>query len=181
MNKLYLLLLGFCLLIVQPVMAEESDTDDFGAPSEEKVSPADAREEAKAAAAWLKEHMAMRKKVLSALKKVKNEKSAAKAAKALNKLTGKDNVGKKTALGEVGDSLFERPFGRPDTAAMDALLKKNIKRIDKSTKDIEEEVDRIESLDLEDTEFLNVVSDLLSAAIASSSDFSGGDDEEEDE
>ena len=177
MNKLYLLLLGFCLLIVQPVMAEESDTDDFGAPSEEKVSPADAREEAKAAAAWLKEHMALRKKVLSALKKVKNEKSAAKAAKALNKLTGKDNVGKKTALGEVGDSLFERP----DTEAMDALLKKNIKRIDKSTKDIEEEVDRIESLDLEDTEFLNVVSDLLSAAVASSSDFSGGDDEEEDE
>lgn len=158
MNKFFIFLLGVCLLMVQPIMADESDSDEHAPVAREKVSPADARAEAREAADWMKEHLALRKNVLSTLKKIKNDKTAAKAAKSLEKLTGKDNVGKKTALGEVGDSLFEMP----STSAMSAVLKKNSKKLEKSRKEIENEVERIEELELADSDFLSIVEEVLS-------------------
>lgn len=173
MNKFFIFLLGVCLLMVQPIMADESDFDENAPAAEEKVSPADARSEAREAAAWMKEHMALRKKVLSILKKIKNDKTAAKAAQSLEKLTGKDNVGKKTALGEVGDSRLEMP----STSAMSAVLKKNSKKLEKNLKEIENEVERIEELELEESDFLSIVDEVLSVTDVDAD----SDDDEDDE
>lgn len=112
---------------------------------EEKLSPAELRQEQKyakkAAEAWVKDEIDLRKKVISQLRKIKDERSAEKASKVLNKLLA-SNAGEQTAMGEVGE--MTRPVGD----AMDAEDKKREPLVSKQKKQIESELKRIEVLEL---------------------------------
>ena len=133
-------LLTFLLVcfVVTPALygAEEAESAPV-----EKIPAAELRAEKKAAAKWMKDYLANKKKAASLLKKVKDEKSAARAEKALSELYGLGNVGQKTALGEVGESK------RPDYAGLDELLERNEKKISQYDSLIEKEQERIEAAD----------------------------------
>ncbi len=116
-----------------------------GLSQEEKLSPAEMRQEQKyarkEAEAWVKDEMEMRKKVIACLRKIKDERSAKKASKLLCKLL-ENNEGEQTAMGEVGVAV------RPTGTAMEAEDKKREAAVNKQKQQLQAELSRIESLEL---------------------------------
>lgn len=123
---------------------------------EEKLSPAEMRQEQKfarkEAEAWVKEEMTTRKKVIACLRKIKDERSANKETKTLLTLL-ENEVGTKTALGEVGE--VKRPTGE----AMEEEDKKRGQAVVKQKKQIKAELKRINQLFGDDApgELINVL------------------------
>ncbi len=99
------------------------------------------RFEKKEAAAWVKEEMGRLKKTLAILKRVKDEKSADKAGKALLALYEVER--EQTAMGEVG------PARKPEGEAMMEAEEKNAKALEKMQKAIDSQCLRIAALELE--------------------------------
>ena len=75
---------------------------------------------------------------------MKDEKSAAKAVKLMSELYGLSGKGKQTALGEVGEAK------KPENPAIDELMTRNEKKIEKLNAAIEKEKARIDKADLLD-------------------------------
>ncbi len=98
------------------------------------------REERKEASIWVKEEMNRRKKTLALLKKVKDEKSANKAAKALMELYAVS--GQQTALGETG------PARKPTGEAFSEAEAKNTRQLEKLDAAISAQRKRIAALEL---------------------------------
>ena len=138
MRYFALLSILFCSVAVLPLMADDTAAD---APVE-KVSAADKRAEKKSAAQWFKDYMDKKKKAATAMKKVKDKKSAAKAVTTLSDLYGISAKGKQTALGEVGETKM------PENPAIDELMSRNEKKIEKLNDLIEKEKARIDDADL---------------------------------
>lgn len=113
------------------------------------------REDRKAAAAWYKEDLANKKKALALFKKIKDEKSAEKSAKAVLKLYGLDRAGEQTAMGEVGERSV------PTGPAMEAEARKVDKARAKLIGLLQSEQERVAGLELNTDE----VSRAFSAAI----------------
>ncbi len=101
------------------------------------ADPASRRE----AVAWIKTSMNNRKKAIGLLKKVKDEKSAKRIGKTLQKLF-ETNAGTQTAMGEVA------PPSAPEGEAMDQEMEKKGKQIEKLDEAIAAERDRIDGLNL---------------------------------
>lgn len=129
-------LLTLCLFLGSPMVMAEEEGD---AP----VSSAEARMEKKEAAAWYKKKLARQKKAVAALKKVKNEKSAKKAASAIMKHYGKLVGGKETGMGTSA------PAEVPENEAMDAMAEKYEAQLEKLQEQLNEQVERISELGIE--------------------------------
>ncbi len=147
----YLLLTVFALPLVFPLA--EAAPDRF---------------ERKDAAVWVKEEMNRRKKTLALLKKIKDEKSADKAAKALLALYGVS--GKQTAMGESG------PAQKPTGEAYEEAEAKNARQLEKLDAAIAAQRERIEELELESSR----LSEAFAAMDAVAPTFSGSSAREED-
>lgn len=122
-----------CCLPLSAVVAQDQD------PSELTVD----RYARKEAAQWVKTDLSNKKKALALFKKVKDEKSASKAAAAVLKLYSLENEGKVTALGEVG------PASDPTGPAFEEAKKKAEKQREKLLEALEKENERISSLNIE--------------------------------
>ncbi len=113
---------------------------------DEELSPSERRQEQKfarqAAETWVKDEMALRKKVIAQLRKIKDERSAEKAAKAIGTLLDTSS-GKQTALGEMGEAT------RPTGDAIEAEDKKREPIVSKQKKQIAAELKRISDLELD--------------------------------
>lgn len=128
-------LLTVCLFLGSPmVMAQEED--------DAPVSAADARVEKKEAADWYKKKLARMKKAASALKKVKNEKTAKKAAATIMKHYGKLVGGKQTGMGTTKAAEV------PENDSMDAMAEKYEKQLEKLQEQINDEIERIGELEI---------------------------------
>lgn len=123
----------------------------MGYAQDERLKPSELRQEQKyarkAAESWVKDEIDTRKKVIAQLRKVKDEKSAEKAAKVLSKML-ESSTGEQTALGEVGEMT------RPTGEAMEAEDKKREPLVSKQKKQISAELKRIEDLELESPEWM---------------------------
>ncbi len=126
-----------------------------GMSQEEKMSPSELRQEQKfarqEAEAWVKEEMATRKKVIACLRKIKDERSAKKAAAQLCKILD-THAGEQTAMGEVGEA------SRPTGAAIENEDKKRQPAVDKQKNQIKAELERIEKLQITDTSWVEAQS-----------------------
>lgn len=140
------LLLSLLLSLSLATTAAYAQDAEEPTPSEVRAEQKNARREA---ADWVKKEMATRKKVISQLHKVKDDRSAGKAAKKLNKILNITS-GEKTAMGEAGE---ER---RPTGDAMDEEDKKKEPLVSKQKQQLDEELERIKELEL-DNEDLNEV------------------------
>ena len=128
-------LLTVCLFLGSPmVMAQDED--------DAPVSAAEARVEKKEAADWYKKKLARMKKAASALKKVKNEKTAKKAAATIMKDYGKLVGGKQTGMGTTKAAEV------PENDSMDAMAEKYEKQLDKLQEQINDEIERIGEMDI---------------------------------
>ena len=119
----------------------------IGAPSvyaaEDAPKPAaESRAEKKEAAEWYKKKIARQKKAIAALKKVRDEKSAKKAAETIMKYYGKLVGGKSTAMGTSG------PAEVPEGDAMDAAAEKYEKQLEKLQEQLNDEIERIGELNI---------------------------------
>lgn len=148
MKKIMIYFTLGCLAFA-PLMAKDADE---GGDSE---AVAVTRDDKKAAAAWYKEDMANKKKALALFKKIKDEKSAEKSAKAVLKMYGLDREGEQTAMGEVGERTT------PTGPAMEAEAKKVDKARAKLINLLQNEQERVAGLQLDTEE----VSRAFSAAI----------------
>ncbi len=161
------------MMTISPVMA---DTDSADASTEESASatPSNPRAERREAANWLKDHMQMRKRILMALKKIKNERTAERGLQAITAICRPDNAGSQTALGEVGEAP-----GMPETEAMQALLERNRTQIRRSDRAIQAELDRISELGLKNDELFAMVLEVVNQTSDSedTEDSSGEDTE----
>lgn len=122
------------------------------------VLPQMTRDDKKAAAAWYKEDLANKKKALALFKKIKDEKSAEKSAKAVLKLYGLSHEGMQTAMGEVGERRV------PTGPAMEAEAKKVEKVRRKLQEQILKEQERVEGMEFEDSSLIMDISRAFSAA-----------------
>lgn len=129
-------LLTVCLFLGSPVVMADDEGD-------EPKSAAEARMEKKDAADWYKKKLARQKKAVSALKKVKNEKTAKKAAATIMKHYGKLVGGKQTAMGSSG------PAEIPDNESMDAMAEKYEKQLEKLQEQLNAEIERIGELEID--------------------------------
>lgn len=140
MNKILSLVL-MVLMAVAPCYGQD-----------EELSPSEKRQEQKlarqAAETWVKDEMALRKKVIAQLRKIKDERSAEKAAKVINKLLD-NSSGQQTALGEVGEAT------RPTGEAIEAEDKKREAVVSKQKKQIAAELKRISALELDVPEWVS--------------------------
>lgn len=118
-----------------PLIALEADD----AP---QMSAAEKRAEKKEAALWYKDYADKKKSAGSALKRVKDERSADRAVKTIQVLYGLSSQGVQTALGEVGVAK------RPESSAIDEILTRNGKKTEKLNAVIEKESARIEEAGL---------------------------------
>lgn len=118
-----------------PLLAQDADE----AP---QMSAAEIRAEKKEAALWYKDYADKKKSAGSALKRVKDERSADRAVKTIQELYGLSSQGVQTALGEVGEAK------RPESAAIDEILTRNGKKTEKLNAVIEKESARIEEAGL---------------------------------
>lgn len=147
MRSILVLMLLVMSWFIAPVMAED-----------DAPSAAELREARKEAKAYIKKEIARNKKLVGYLKKIKDDKSAKKQSLAILKYLD-NNVGEKTALGEVGEAK------RPEGQAMDEEMAKKQKEIEASYDKINLELERIGELELgECTEFdqmVQKVSELL--------------------
>lgn len=129
-------LLTVCLLLGSPVVMADDEGD-------EPKSAAEARMEKKDAADWYKKKLARQKKAVSALKKVKNEKTAKKAAATIMKHYGKLVGGKETGMGA------SRPAEIPENESMDAMAEKYEKQLEKLQEQLNAEIERIGELEID--------------------------------
>ncbi|MBQ4594868.1 MAG: hypothetical protein IJA81_09565 [Akkermansia sp.] len=129
-------LLTVCLFFCSPVVMADDEGD---APK----SAAETRMEKKDAADWYKKKLARQKKAVSALKKVKNEKTAKKAAATIMKHYGKLVGGKQTAMGSSG------PAEIPENESMDAMAEKYEKQLEKLQEQLNAEIERIGELEID--------------------------------
>lgn len=128
-------LLTVCLFLGSPmVMAEES--------GDAPVSAAELREQKKEAATWYKKKLARQKKAVAALKKVKNEKSAKKAADTIMKYYGKLVGGKETGMGKSAAAEV------PENDSMDAMAEKYESQLEKLQEQLNEQIERIGELNI---------------------------------
>lgn len=132
--KHLVILLTIGLFAAAPVTMADSDN----APK----SSAELRVEKKEAAAWYKKKLARQKKAIAALKKVKDEKSAKKAAASIMKLYGHLVGGEQTAMGTAG------PAEVPSGEAADEVAVKYEKQLDKLQEQLNNEIERIGGLEL---------------------------------
>ncbi len=125
--KYLLLTLLFCSYMGAPIQAAD-----------------ESKEERKEAVAWVKNSMVSKKKMITAAKKVKNEKSADKFAKEIAKIYADLKVdGESTAMGDSAPA--KTPSGEiytAEAAKKEAAMKKLDEELDK-------EQERIEELNLE--------------------------------
>lgn len=112
----------------------------------------------KEAKVWVKNDMKQLRSALSILKRVKDEKSAEKAGKALQKLYDKP-AGKSTAMGD------EAPPERPSGEEMTQVMEKNKRSFEKLQAEIEEQIQRIEELHI-DNASLGTGIDMVTEQIA---------------
>lgn len=113
------------------------------AADDEPKSAADTRAEKKEATNWYKQKLARQKKALGALKKVKNDKTAKKAAASIMKHYEHLVGGKETAMGR--SEAAEVPTGD----AMDEAAEKMQKQLERMDTQIEKEIERINELELD--------------------------------
>ena len=130
----YLLLFGLVFSTPMVFAQDDAEPEKTEEVSEEKAEPeVDVKALKKAANKYWSTKMAKKKKAASILKKVKDEKSAKKAAKSLTKLYNLS--GKKKDDPKPEDSEY-----------MDAAEKRFSSHIEKLDEAIDEEVERIEEL-----------------------------------
>lgn len=129
-------LLTVCLFIGSPMVTAKDD-------AEAPVSAAESRQEKKEAAEWYKKKLTRMKKAVAALKKVKNEKTAKKAAATIMKYYGPLVGGKETGMGTT------KPAEVPENDSMDAMAEKYEKQIEKLQEQLNTEIERIGELGIE--------------------------------
>ncbi len=100
----------------------------------------------KEAEKWLKNHITKSKKILAALKKIKDPKSCKRSAKSIKKL-GYKNLQDRDAL--------EKEVDRLNTPAMRVAIKKYSKTLEKLNDQIGKEVERINNMVVEYEELNN--------------------------
>lgn len=122
-------------IAAMPLVAQETG-------GEPQMSAAEKRAEKKDAVLWYKDYADKKKIAGSALKRVKDDRSADRAVKTIQELYGLTSRGAQTALGEVGVAK------RPESAAIDEILTRNGKKIEKLNAVIEKESARIEEAGL---------------------------------
>lgn len=132
--KHLVILLTIGLLAAGPVTLAESD--------DKPKSSAELRVEKKEATSWYKKKLARQKKAIAALKKVKDEKSAKKAAASIMKLYGHLVGGDQTAMGTSG------PAEVPSGEAADEVATKFEKQLSKLQEQLNDEINRIGELEL---------------------------------
>ena len=126
--------LTMCVLIGAPAV--------YAAADDAPKSSSETRAEKKEAAEWYKKKIARQKKAIAALKKVRDEKSAKKAAETIMKYYGKLVGGKSTAMGASG------PAEVPEGEAMDAAAEKYEKQLEKLQEQLNDEIERIGELNI---------------------------------
>ncbi len=142
-NRFYAILIAlFCGLFIGLLHAEE-----------EEPQKKPERYEVKDAQVWVKAQLNKAKKSTGILKKVKDEKSATKAVKALQKLLN-IKEGQKTALGTVGAAKA------PEGVAIDQVREKFAKQIEKASKDLATQIERIEALELDHAQLSELLAKL---------------------
>lgn len=132
--KFFAYLLTMCALVGAPTLTAAEDD----APK----SSAETRAEKKEATEWYKKKIARQKKAVAALKKVRDEKSAKKAASTIMKYYGKLVGGNSTAMGTSG------PAEVPEGEAMDAAAEKYEKQLEKLQEQLNDEIERIGELNI---------------------------------
>lgn len=104
----------------------------------------DSRQEKKEAVAWVKTSADSKKKLITAAKKVKNEKSAEKFAKDVAKIYDALSVeGKETGMGKTVAATA------PSSDSMSAELEKKSDSMKKLDDALDKELERIEGLNIE--------------------------------
>lgn len=126
--------LSLLCVVGTPLQADDGDSP--------KPSTAESRADKKAALEWFKNAMKNKQSALKILKKVKDQKSADKAGKDLQKLFGVK--GKATAMGETGPA--QKPSGAAD------LEEKSAAKLQKLQELIDAQVERINGLDIQSSE-----------------------------
>ncbi len=122
------------------------------------------RYEKQGATLWVKEEMTRLKKTLALLKRVHDEKSANKTAKALLTIYG--GAGENTAMGEVGAPQL------PKGEAVAAAVARNAPRLAALEQAIAEQRERIEALELESADLARALDALSRTPLISGADFS---------
>ncbi len=134
------------------------------------LSAAPDRYEKQGATVWVKDEMNRLKKTLALLKRVKDERSAAKASKVLLDMYGR--AGESTAMGEVGAP--EIPKGE----AVAAAVARNAPRIEALEQAVAEQCTRIEALELESADLATALAALKRQPAITGADFSVPEEEQ---
>lgn len=139
MKKVFILLLLSCYCIT-PIAFGDTDQQADKTEQTEITSEATENKAAKKAAeTWLKKHLAKNKKVLAALKKIKDPKTCKRAAKTIKQQGYK--------LKDRND--LETEVKRLNTPEMRVAIKKYSKTLTKLEEQIMEELERVETLVVE--------------------------------
>lgn len=136
MKKVFILLLLSCYCITPIAFG---DTDQQADKTEITSEATENKAAKKAAETWLKKHLAKNKKVLAALKKIKDPKTCKRAAKTIKQQGYK--------LKDRND--FETEVKRLNTPEMREAIKKYSKTLTKLEEEIMEELGRVETLVVE--------------------------------
>lgn len=134
--KKYLAIFLSLLVVGAPLQAQDDEPA--------RPSAAEARNDKKEAQNWYKNAIKNKQQALKILKKVKDKKTADKAGRDLQRLYGVS--GHATAMGESG------PAQKPTGPAMDELEAKNGPKLEKLDEQINEQRERIESLNIDSEE-----------------------------
>ncbi len=145
----------------------------FLLPLSTPLSAAPDRYEKQGATLWVKEETTRLKKTLTLLKRVKDERSAEKAGKALLEMYGDGE--ENTALGKVG------PAELPKGEAVATAVARNIPRLTSLERAIEAQRQRIEALELESTTMARALEVLGRVPSVAEADYSAPAEEAETE
>lgn len=140
-----------CLMTVLVACVGFATLAEYAPAAVDRVALKEAKE-------WVKNDIKQLRSALTILKRVKDEKSAEKAAKALHKLYDKP-AGKSTAMGD------EAPPERPSGEEMAQVMEKNKRSLEKLQAEIEEQIQRIEELHI-DNASLGTGIDMVTEQIA---------------
>ncbi len=144
------------LFVLQPLTAPAASPDRF---------------EKQGATVWVKQEMTRLKKTLALLKRIKDERSAKKGAKALQDMYGK--AGTTTAMGEVA------PPELPKGEAVAAAVARNAPRLASLEQAIVEETERIEALELKSTELAEALEAMRRVPTIADADYSAPEEPSE--
>ncbi len=120
---------------------------------EEEAAPKATREEIKEAQAWIKQQLNLSKKSIATLKRVKDNRSAEKSLASFKKFLPAV-AGTSTGFGTTG-----KPKA-PEGAGIEQIREKSAKAIEKASKDLTTQIERVEALEIDNAEFAQRIEQL---------------------